>query len=191
MLALPLLLCCRAAAAEDAPSLDALLARLAAVPERRAAFREQRRFAAIEGTLESSGTLVFRPGRLEKLTTWPQQERLEVEGDRLVLTTGNDPPRVIDMASVPEMRVLIDAIRGPLLGDAPALRRAFTATVSGTMANWTLDLTPRDPQATRFLRSVRLQGQQDQPTILSLTQQNGDQQTMQILSPSAIGKGPG
>ena len=181
LVVLPLLLLaswCRPAAAEGGPPLDALLARLAAVPERRAEFREQRRFGAIDGVLESSGHLVFRRGHLEKVTTWPQPERLEVDGDRLVLTQGNDPPRVIDMASVPELRVLIDAIRGPLLGDAAALRAAFTATTAGTMAGWTLDLVPRDPAAAKLLRSVRLEGHDDRPTRLSLTQANGDEQTM-------------
>ena len=171
---------CRPAAAEDGPPLDTLLARLAAVPERRTAFREQRRFAAIDGVLESSGQLVFRRGHLEKTTTWPQAERLEVDGDRLVLTQGNDAPRVIDMASVPELRVLIDAIRGPLSGDAAALRAAFTATTSGSMAGWTLDLVPRDPAAARLLRRVRLEGHEDQPSRLSLVQANGDEQVMTI-----------
>ena len=178
LLAWPLLLL--SAAAENAPSLDAIMARMAATPARTATFREQRHFAAIEGALESAGTLSFRPGHLEKITTWPQPERLEVDGDRLILTQGADPPRVIDLAATPELRTLIDAIRAPLTGDAQALRRAFTPTTAGTMDNWTIDLTPRDPAAAKLLRTVRLTGQNDAITTLTLTQTNGDQQTMTI-----------
>lgn len=156
--------------------------------ERRATFREQRRFAALEGTLESAGTLLFQPGRLLKVTTWPQPERLEVSGDRLVLTTGNEPPHVIDMASAPGMRVLIDAIRGPLLGDAAALRRAFVPTVAGTWAAWTLDLVPRDPAAAKILRAVRLEGHDGEPDRLTLSQANGDTQVMSIV-PADVGRG--
>ncbi len=157
------------------------MARLAATPERRAAFRERRRFAALSMPLESVGTLSYRQGHLEKITTWPQPERLEVNGDRLILTVGNDPPRVIDMARVPELRALIDAIRGPLLGDAAAVRRAFRAETAGTLAAWTLDLTPLDPAAARFLRRVHLQGRDDQVDRLVITQANGDEQAMTII----------
>ena len=156
------------------------MARLASVPERRASFREQRRFAALDTPLDSAGTLSYRKGYLEKDTTWPQPERLVVQGDRLILTSGNEPPRVIDMAMVPELRTLVDAIRGPLLGDAAALRQAFHATTGGTMAAWTLDLTPRSPAAAKFLRGVRLQGHEDQVDRLAITQANGDEQVMTI-----------
>ena len=178
---LALLASCPAAAA-DPITLDALMARLAAVPERRAAFTEQRRFAVLDTVLESRGQLAWRRGHLEKRTEWPQPERLEVDGDRVAITAGNEPPRVIDMAMAPELRTLIDAIRGPLQGDAPALRRAFTATAQGTGAAWTLDLVPRDPAAARFLRGVRLQGHDDQVDRLTVTQANGDEQAMTITA---------
>lgn len=156
------------------------MARMAAVPERRAAFREERRFAALDGPLLSTGVLTYRRGWLEKRTDWPQPERLEVDGDRLVLVQGNDAPRVIDMERAPELRVLVDAIRGPLLGDAAALRRAFVPALSGTLAGWTLDLVPREAAAARLLRGVRLQGRDDQIDRITLTQANGDEQAMAI-----------
>lgn len=168
------------AAADEPVTLDTLLARLAAIPERRATFTEQRRFAALDGTLDSSGRLLWRKGYLEKRTDWPQPERLEVDGDRVVVTAANDPPQVIDMNRAPQLRVLIDAIRGPLQGDAPALRRAFTPTAAGTLSAWTLDLAPRDPAAARFLRHVRLHGHDDQVDRLTITQANGDEQVMTI-----------
>ena len=156
------------------------MAALATVPQRRASFREQRHFAALEGTLESTGHLEYRRDHLAKITDWPQPERLEVDGDRLVLTEGNQPPRVVDMAQAPELRVLVDAIRGPLLGDAAALARAFDATTAGTLAAWTLDLVPRDRAAARFLRRVRMEGHADSVDRLTITQTNGDDQVMTI-----------
>lgn len=158
------------------------MARLAAAPNHRATFREERRFGALDTVLESTGHLVFRPGYLEKATDWPQPERLQVDGDRVVLTAGNEAPRVIELGMAPELRVLIDAIRGPLSGDAAAVRRAFTATVSGTEGGWTMDLLPRDPAAARFLRGVRLQGHGDGVDRLQITQANGDEQVMVITA---------
>ena len=156
------------------------MASLASVPQRSAAFREQRRFAALDAPLQSSGALSYRKGYLEKVTTWPQPERLVVDGDRVIITAGNQPPQVIPMSAAPELRALIDAIRGPLLGDAAALQKAFRATTGGTMADWTLDLTPKDPAAAKFLRGVHLQGHDDQVDRLTIAQANGDEQTMTI-----------
>ena len=156
------------------------MARLASVAERRATFAEHRRFAALDGVLESTGHLVLRHGRLEKVTDWPEFERLEVDGDRVVLTSGNEPPRVIELSAAPELRTLIDAIRAPLLGDTATLRRAFLATTGGTRDAWTLDLTPRDPAAAKLLRSARMSGHGQVVDRLALTQANGDEQVMDI-----------
>ena len=160
--------------------LAAVMRGLAAVPERRAAFRETRRFAALSTPLESTGRLIYRrPGHLEKLTDWPERESLVVDGDRLVLT-GADAPRVVDLGGQPELRALVDAVRGPLSGDLEALRRAFTVAASGTAAGWLLLLTPRDPRAMRLLRQVEVDGAGAEVLRVSITQANGDAQVMTI-----------
>jgi hypothetical protein len=176
---LGLLAWCRPAGAEPL-TLEALLATLAAVPERRASFVEERRFGALDQALESRGTLSLRRGRMEKVTDWPQPERLEIDGDRVVMTLGNEPPRVIELGMAPELRVLVDAIRGPLVGDVAALRRAFDARVTGTPAGWTLTLRPRDASGAKLLRDAVLTGHGDQVDRLVVTQANGDSQAMTI-----------
>ncbi len=155
--------------------------RLAAVPARRAAFREHRRFAALSEPLESTGHLAYRrPAYLEKVTDWPQPERLVVDGDRLVLTLAAEPPRVIDLGSQPELRTLVDSMRGPLAGDLDALQRSFTLRAAGAPADWTLELTPRDLRAARMLHAVHIGGAGDEIRDIRLTQANGDEQWMQI-----------
>ena len=69
----------------DGPFTVALLTRnLAAVPERRVRFSEERRFAALDQPLHSQGILLWRrPDVLEKHTEAPQPETLRVEGDRV------------------------------------------------------------------------------------------------------------
>lgn len=169
----------RRAAAAEPLDLGALMAGLAAVTERRATFQEIRRFAALDQPLISAGRLLYRrPGYLEKTTTWPQPESLVVDGGRLVLTGPTDPPRVLDLGSQPEVRTLLDAVRGPLAGDLAALRRAFTVTVSGTMEDWTLDLVPTDPRAGRLLRRAQVSGRGAEVAVVLLVQTNGDEQQM-------------
>lgn len=157
------------------------MARLASVPERRATFREQKRLAALTEPLISQGTLFYRrPDYLEKVTDWPVPERLVIDGDRLVLTEANEAPKVVPLGAQPELRTLVEAMRGPLAGDLPALQRSFEVAGSGDLGAWTLTLTPRDPRATRFLRSVVLSGADSEIRTIRLTQANGDEQLMQI-----------
>lgn len=159
------------------------MARLAAVPERRATFRETRRFAALDQPLESTGRLLYRrPDYLEKLTDFPEREQLVMDGGRLVLTSAQDAPRVVDLQSQPELRTLADALRGPLSGDIAALQRAFTIRLEGTDAAWQLDLQPRDPRAARLLRRVTVGGAGAEIRTLLLVQANGDEQRMTITA---------
>ncbi len=157
------------------------MAGLAAVPERRATFQETRRFAALDQPLLSTGRLLYRrPGYLEKTTDWPQPESLIVDGARLVVTAGNEPPRVLDLGGQPELRTFVDAIRGPLAGDIAALRRAFTVTAVGSAGGWTLDLVPLEPRAARLLRRAQVSGRGSDVGAVLLVQANGDEQQMTI-----------
>jgi hypothetical protein len=157
------------------------MARLAAVPERRATFRETRRFAALSEPLVSQGHLLYRrPDYMEKVTDWPQPERLVIDGDRLIITAGNEPPHVVPLGAQPEMRTLVEGMRGPLAGDLPALQRNFEVAAAGDLTSWTLTLTPRDPRATRLVRSIVVSGVADAIRAIRLTQANGDEQVMQI-----------
>lgn len=157
------------------------MARLAAVPERRARFQEEKRLAALDQPLRSTGRLLYRrPGRLEKITEWPEPERLVVDGGQLVLTQGQEPPRVVDLAGQPELRALVDAVRGPLAGDLAALRRSFTVTASGTPAAWRLVLVPTDPAASRLLARVEVDGGGDAPREVAIRQADGDEDRLLI-----------
>ena len=167
--------------AADGLDLPALMAGLAAVPERRATFQETRRFAALDQPLFSTGRLLYRrPGYFSKTTDWPQPETLVVDGGRLVLTAGNEAPRVLDLGAIPELRTLVDAIRGPLAGDLAALRRAFSVTASGVADGWTLGLVPLDPRAARLLRQAEVSGRGAEVLAVRLVQANGDEQQMAI-----------
>ena len=72
--------------------LPEVMARLAQAPERRATFEEEKRLAVLDRPLRSTGTLLYRrPRHLERHTIYPAPESLVVDGDRLVLTVGQEP----------------------------------------------------------------------------------------------------
>ena len=169
----------------DAFPLQTLMNRLAAVNERRATFRETRRFAALTDTLISQGHLFYRrPDYLEKVTDWPQPERLVVDGSRLVLTEANDPPRVVDLGGQPELRAMVEGMRGPLAGDLGALQRLFRIDTAGDLTSWGLTMTPQDARSAKLVRVVQVAGQGDAIREVRVIQANGDEQLMQIGPPS-------
>lgn len=157
------------------------MARLAAVPERRATFREEKTLGALAEPLLSFGRLTYRrPAHLEKITTSPMSEQLVVDGARLVITAGQEAPRVVDLDGVPELRALVDTVRGTLAGDLPALRRAFTVSLAGSMAAWRMTLLPADARVARLVARVVIEGAQDQPLHIVTTQADGDTDRLDI-----------
>jgi hypothetical protein len=172
--------------ADDSPiRLTDLMSMMAAVPERRAVFHEEKRFAALAEPLESAGHLLYRrPAHLEKITDAPQAESLVVDGNQVSLTGADGQTHVIDLAAQPELRTLVDAMRGPLAGDGAALERVFKVSVAGTRTAWQLDLTPIDPRSARMVAAVHIAGSGSDMRNVLLVQANGDTQDMSI-EPSA------
>ena len=160
---------------------DALMARLASPAERRGTFREEKTLGALAQPLVSWGRLLYRrPAHLEKMTTGPVPEQLVVDGGRLVLTEGQDPPRVVDLDSAPELRALVDTVRGTLSGDLPALRKSFAVSVSGQPAAWRIVLTPKDGRVGKVVSQVVIDGEGAEPLHIATTQPNGDTDRLDI-----------
>ena len=156
------------------------MAHLAQAPERRASFVEEKTFAALTTPLRSEGRLLFRrPDHLEMTTTTPQPESFVVEGERVVVNAGTDPPRVLEIGGQPALRALVDTIRGTLSGNTALLRQSFTVTGTGTPADWHILLQPRDPALARMLREVRLSGGGDLRVIETVAP-NGDTDTLTV-----------
>lgn len=190
-----LLLLAAAAPASQTPAGDALaetvMARLAAVPARRTAFTEEKTLAQIDGALRSQGELIYRrPDYLEKNTTWPQPERLVIDADRLIITAGNDAPRVVDLRGQPALRALVEAMRAPLSGDLATLRRDYAVQATGTPDRWRIVLTPAAQAAAQpagqapLLRRVTLTGTGGDVAAIELVQSNGDEDRILVAPPA-------
>lgn len=154
---------------------------LAQAPERRATFRETKRLAALDQPLQSSGTLLYRrPGYLEKATLFPHRERLVVDGDRLTVTLGDEPPRVVDLGGQPAIRALVDALRAPLGGDLATLERGFDVRTEAAFRGWRLELTPRDPATLRIVQRVWIAGAGAEVEAVEIVEAGGDEQVLLI-----------
>lgn len=152
------------------------MAAMAAVPERRARFREERRLAALDVPLVSTGFLYYRrPDFVEKVTERPRRERLVVQGEAVEVETEAEGVRRFPLDQAPEFRVLVAAIRAPLAGDLATLEAAFVTRLAGTLADWRLDLAPRAERVQRMLRQVRLRGAGAEVLATLTVQGNGDE----------------
>ena len=143
------------------PGLDSVLLGFAAITHSRARFTERKSIAALDLALQSQGILEWKaPNTLEKHTTEPFLEVLRVDGDRLRYER---PDRGIarDFAldEQPEMRALVDAIRGTLSGNADMLRAhyriGFEAQQDG---GWIISLTPESFRLRLAVQSIRIIG---------------------------------
>ena len=156
------------------------MAHLAQAPERRARFVEEKTLAALQTPLRSQGELAYRrPDHLEKTTTSPNAENLVVDGDRLVVNSATDAPRVVELSDQPEVRTLVDTIRGALSGNLALLRRTYDVIGTGTTADWQIVLHPRDPAVARLVKEVRLTGGADLRSIESIAP-NGDRDMLTV-----------
>jgi hypothetical protein len=163
--------------------LDQLMAMLAQRQHGHVQFVEQEFLALLDHPLESSGEMRYdAPDRLEKRTLAPHQETLLLAGGVLTLDRGKSH-RVIDLQSYPQARALIESIRDTLAGDRAGLEQLFTLDFAGSLAKWTLNLTPKDAKVKRSVAQVRIEGAQDQVLKVEIRQADGDRSLM-TLRPS-------
>ena len=184
---LALAFCAAPAWAFDLPELMGLLARQKSGEAR---FTEQRFVHGLEGPLDASGTLSFdAPDKLVRRTLSPRIETMAVEGNTLTLSRGGRT-RTLALDSMPELLGLVEAMRGTLSGDGTTLQRYFRSAVSGSAANWTLDLLPADSRLAAQVRSIRISGRASEVTGLEMEFVGGDRSVMSITPerPGAAGR---
>jgi hypothetical protein len=184
LLLAPTLLAATAAAEPAPPGLAALLRRFAAIPRSEARFSESKAIPELDLPLPSQGRLSWQaPDRLEKRTTSPIEEVLRVAGDRLVYER---PDRGIrqefNLDDQPEMRALVEAIRGTLAGDLAALQRHYEIGFeAGSEEGWRMVLTPRSLRVRAAVQRILLSGRG--PQVLEVDTEGGGGVTRMRVTP--------
>ena len=169
------------AAAQAQDAMAQVMAALAAVRERRATFVEEKELPELERPLVARGELSWRaPDRLEKRTVDPFEERLLVEGDRLLLDLrGRRQEMALDAA--PEIRPLVEAVRATLAGDAATLAAHHRIAFSGDLARWRMVLTPRSTRALAAVQRIVLEG--EGAFVLVVETQGRDGRSRMMVTP--------
>ena len=163
--------------------LQALMALIAQRKSGEARFTEERFVSTLDTPLRSSGTLSFSaPDRFVRRTLEPRPESMEFDGNNLVLKRGGRT-RQLALDAVPELAALVDALRGTLNGDAGALQKHFSTSVSGGPAKWVLQLTPTDARLAGQVRQLEIVGQGPDLRSVALQLAGGDHSLMLIDPP--------
>jgi Outer membrane lipoprotein carrier protein LolA-like len=174
------LLCAGMAHAQAPAGLDELMQLLARRSHGHVAFTEVHKLAMLKQPLTSSGELIYdAPERLQKLTLAPRPETLGLDHGVLTLERGHRK-RVLALKDYPQVIPFVESIRATLAGDRAALERYFNVRFTGTLADWALELQPRDPQVSATVRKVRISGAQDAIRTVQIEQSDGDESILSI-----------
>ncbi len=169
-----------AARADETFDLGMLMQMLSRTRSGEATFTEEREVAVLDRTLVSSGRLSFEaPDTFVRETLKPANERLAVQGNRLTMARGGRS-RTVELDSVPEAAVIVEAIRGTLTGNRSALERLFESSVNGTASRWVLDLVPRDLRLRGQVASVRVSGVEGLVREVQVRLADGDRSVMKV-----------
>ena len=151
-------------------------------------FAETDHLAILDRPVKSSGLLVYdAPDRLEKRTLEPKKESLSLSGDELTVQRRHRTYHM-QLSAYPQVGPFVDAIRDTLAGNGKALERVFTVQLTGTVANWKLQLVPLDERVAHTVRGVRITGARDEMRSVEILQADGDRSVMTLQPP---GPAPG
>ena len=176
----PPLVSSAAESADESAVFGELLVLLAERRHDHVTFTEVQQLAILDRPLHSSGELLYdAPDRLEKRTLEPRREDLLLEHGMLSIDRDHHR-RSVALRDFPQAVPLVESLRATLAGDRAALARYFTVQFSGTLAHWTLELTPTDAALKRSVQHIVITGETDRIRTVQIRQSDGDTSTLTI-----------
>jgi len=176
----PPLVSSAAESADESAVFGELLVLLAERRHDHVTFTEVQQLAILDRPLHSSGELLYdAPDRLEKRTLEPRREDLVLEHGMLSVERDHHR-RSVALRDFPQAVPLVESLRATLAGDRAALARYFTVQFSGTLARWTLELTPTDATVERSVQHIVITGETDRIRTVQIRQSDGDTSTLTI-----------
>jgi hypothetical protein len=181
LLGLSLLLAGAAATAGQAIDVPALQRLLQQAPKRDLRFHETRESRWLPAPVESTGTLTSSATMLEKVVDTPRSERWQILDDRMQVSTPGSAAQQVMFVDAPGMAVLAGALRRIVAGDLRALEGDFRLEPIGDQRQWTLQLSPRQPEAARVLQYLELRGNEVQLQLIVIQERQGDRSTIRLI----------
>ena len=165
------------------PSLEGLLAHLAASPGLRARVEEQKHISLLREPLVSRGTLAFVPPQLLiRVMDEPGFSRLVIDADEFRYQAEGAEGRV-EIRAHPPLRALVDGMRQLFAGDADALAKSFETAWQADAADpmaWRLTLRPREAAMREYVSRLEVAGRGFELQELRVVESGGDETRMRF-----------
>jgi len=167
--------------AQDAWSLDALMAGMRGVQAESAHFVELKYVHMLTAPIRATGRLTYAaPDKLEKVTETPAPETIRLDGGTLTGTQANGDEFSVDIDSHEEIAALVEGIRSTLAGDLATLQRYYEIAFSGDRDHWRIDLVPKTHRVREKVRGIRVQGSGTAIATILIDEKDGDRSEMTI-----------
>ncbi|HCB14758.1 MAG TPA: acyltransferase [Gammaproteobacteria bacterium] len=165
-------------------ALSKVMQALAAVQSVKAVFQEEKTLAMLQEPLVTHGMLYYHaPAYLRKQTLEPQPEDFQADGDWLTIKISDQDRQEFNLNGHPQLRAFVEAVRATQGGDQATLERYYRLEFAGTLNDWHLRLTPRDPRITEYLTFITVGGQEAWIDRVEMLEANGDRSVMTMTLP--------
>lgn len=145
-------------------------------------YREEKSLGILEQTLSGSGVLHFTPpDTLVREMDGTRNITYRIEGSQISVSKDGKLQRQLDLQTYPELAGVAVTLRALLKGDIETLKQQYALTLSGTLANWTLQLTPRNAPLSRLIDGLSIEGSQGQIRIIDTYEKGGNHSRMTLL----------
>ncbi|MBL4683529.1 MAG: outer membrane lipoprotein carrier protein LolA [Nannocystaceae bacterium] len=156
--------------------IDALMARLAAMPGLYARFTESKTIGLLAIPLINHGIVRYQPpGRLLRTIEKPHPSQVLLIKDAIWLSEGTAKPERIDLGAHPAVQSFVGSFRSLLAGDRKTLDEHFELSLrSGEGEHWTLELRPRSEAMAKIVTSMTVSGNGEIVERLVIEEATGD-----------------
>jgi outer membrane lipoprotein-sorting protein len=182
-------------------SFEELLAGFEQMDGFEARFEEQKDLALLTAPLHSSGRLYYAPpSMLLRRVEKPRRSDILVTRDHVRISDGTSE-QVIDLASHPEARPLVESMLWLFMGDRASIERTYrvqyrildSTDVSADPQGrdpvgqgWQLSLLPKDAPLDRIITELRISGVGRMTETLEVLEATGDRTRTRILDANPL-----
>jgi hypothetical protein len=164
----------------SALELQTVLDGTAVTPPARIAFREQRHNRMMSEALVLTGYLEYlEDGRLRKVVESPFQESFLIDRERVEIEQDGET-RILSLNKSRSLKALLGGIEAILAGQAASLQRVFDYELTGTEANWSIQLVPKQRRIAKRLNGLLVTGDRESVTSIRVDLEGGEWHLMQI-----------
>ena len=137
-------------------------------------FTQSKSLRALTRPLVSRGRLVFVAGKgVLWQVTEPFATQVLVKSDALIKWDDNGVPHQVNFGQTPIFHALSQVFLAAFAGDIDRLQEPFKLQTNSNQSNWQLTLTPRDPNFSAIITSIKVSGDRFVNEIL-IAEERGD-----------------